>query len=155
MYPNSRENKHNTHPNHIPTEISRKSGCHTAQDTVVRITEQTAGGLFTPHVFPVLPVRIVMQVFRFSHTGNHGFHILNRNHLLPLADIFSKKLCNARFHVAHNLLRTIVFTEMITQVVQVIVQQHIGILVYMINATRQINSQCLFHYSTVKNFCRK
>ena len=131
------QDKDDAGPGHVPAEIGCKTGYDSTQDTVVRVTEQTTAGsrrfavslLARGGCVFLLPV---VQLFGLAHTGNDLFHLFYRNHLQAAAQGFVKQFGDAGFHVAHNLIRPFFLAEMIAKVIQIIIQQDIGILINVI-----------------------
>ena len=70
---------------------------------------------------------------------------MNGNDLQALPQVFVEQFGNAGLHITDNLFRTLALTEVIVQVLQIVIEQYIGILIDVIYGASQIDSQCLFH----------
>ena len=85
------QDKDDTGPSHVPAEIGRETGYNSTQDTVVRITEQTAAG---PRRFAAISLLArggcifllpIVQFFGLAHPGYDLFHLFYCNNLQAAA----------------------------------------------------------------------
>ena len=133
----------------VHPKVSRHSAEHTAQDLVIRVAEKSPprhrSSLLLFGIRRSTFRIVLLHLFRPAHACYHHLHIRQGDDLPARRTSFGEQFGYAPFDVVHNLIRPNLLAEVVPQIVQIIIQQAIGIIVDIEDRTAQINRQCLFH----------
>ncbi len=94
----------------------------------------------------ILVNRVFIKLFRAPHCFNHRIHIGQRYHIDSPAEFFAEMFMDTAFYIV-DYLRTLVAGKSRAQLLEIVLKQCIGILVYIENLTVYIYGKSLFHCS--------
>jgi len=131
LYKEADEQNHQAHQGDIPIKIGCQARADTTEYLVLCVAIQTLDGLlfFALNGFFLL----ACQFFQLAHLCDDFFHIAHGDDLLAVVQTFTEEFGNAQFNVVDDFFASLLFLEMSAKVVQIFVEQFVGIVVYVID----------------------
>ena len=110
-------------------------------------------GVFGPSVSSGLALGLavgrVVHLFGLAQAADDVADVVDGDGLVALLLQFVEQLGNAGLYVVGNLFAAFHATEVVAQRFGVLVQQLVGVFVYLVEAAAQIDGNVLFHWGEV------